>query len=619
MIRAVVARLFPIIMSLLVLVACTAQTSPSPETTAAETTLAPAEEGASQVFETFGFAIHPNGTQLRVERVEVFEKATVVDVALTNGSLYGIRLDRGLTQLRNDSGGIFPLLEPISQPELQPGSDARFSLRFGPLADVGAITLILNSGGGSSPVSTTTSSPSFEVGPLTLDPQATRPALPDPVAVDRSMIHSLGTDLRIEGIVFVDTRIGVWVRISNPSTVEVALAPTIAPSRLVDDLGNRYPLVLSEHQGAIRIPAGEARAGVLSFAGRIHPSASVLTLALNDGPGGDVADRTAAYPRFRIEGISLSGEQAEAPLPLSMAIGAELIHPNSVTVRIEQMRFTSGSIEADLVLANNGGLAVALAAEPTLIFDDRGNRHPLVPPADNPQLLLEPGTTLQGTFVFSGRVAGEAETATLGFNAGPSGSADDAASRRPAMSFGPYPLERNTEAPPVTLEAKVFAVGPTSNLVDDVLATSTVERITQTLTQFGATEVDGGFKLTLPDTVLFDFNSFELRGDARQALTLIAEVLDYFTGDPVVIVGHTDSIGSQSYNQRLSEQRAQNVVDALIADHGIPQERITAEGRGSLEPVAPNNNPDGTDNPDGRQLNRRVEIVVLTDKALPTG
>ena len=51
----------------------------------------------------------------------------------------------------------------------------------------------------------------------------------------------------------------------------------------------------------------------------------------------------------------------------------------------------------------------------------------------------------------------------------------------------------------------------------------------------------------------------------------------------------------------------------------MPAERLTAEGRGAAwEPVAPNTNPDGTDNPEGRQLNRRVEIVVLTDKPLPT-
>ena len=79
----------------------------------------------------------------------------------------------------------------------------------------------------------------------------------------------------------------------------------------------------------------------------------------------------------------------------------------------------------------------------------------------------------------------------------------------------------------------------------------------------------------------------------------------------------TDSIGSAARNQRLSLERAENVVDALIAALGIDDERLQAEGRGASEPIADNTNPDGSDNPDGRQLNRRVEIIVLTTRELP--
>ncbi len=87
----------------------------------------------------------------------------------------------------------------------------------------------------------------------------------------------------------------------------------------------------------------------------------------------------------------------------------------------------------------------------------------------------------------------------------------------------------------------------------------------------------------------------------------------------MLVVGHTDSIGSASQNQRLSLERAQNVVDALASTLGIDTARLQAEGRGDAEPVAPNSNPDGSDNPDGRQLNRRVEIIVLTTRDLPSG
>ena len=167
------------------------------------------------------------------------------------------------------------------------------------------------------------------------------------------------------------------------------------------------------------------------------------------------------------------------------------------------------------------------------------------------------------------------------------------------------------------IEPRVFAVGTRSRLVDDALASSEVEQITQTLTQFNATPVDGGFRLTLPDSILFDFNSSELRPDAAQSLALIADVLRYFQGDQVIVIGHTDSIGSESYNQRLSQMRAESVVATLVADHAIPSSRLSAEGRGADEPIGPNTTADGEDNPEGRQLNRRVEIVVLTERALP--
>ncbi|MDH3309027.1 MAG: OmpA family protein, partial [Acidimicrobiia bacterium] len=137
------------------------------------------------------------------------------------------------------------------------------------------------------------------------------------------------------------------------------------------------------------------------------------------------------------------------------------------------------------------------------------------------------------------------------------------------------------------------------------------------LKQFNATPVEGGFRLTLPDDILFDFNAAVLRPDATPALALISEVLDFFEGDEVLILGHTDSIGSANYNRELSQRRADSVARHLEERHNIDQARLTAEGRGADEPVAPNSNPDGSDNPEGRQLNRRVEIVVLTDRPLP--
>jgi outer membrane protein OmpA-like peptidoglycan-associated protein len=597
----------------LLVVACQATPDTSSSTTAAvPTTEVSASQSDPQVFEMLAVATHPNGVQLRIDRIELLPDSVVVSGSVTNGSSYGISLDRGSTELRADTEEVARLIEGLPPHQIPPGGELDIALRFAQLANPGSVTLILNTGGGSSRSDPSSSSPTIELGPIALDPTATRPVLPESVALLRTAAAPSGVELQIEGISFTHNRIGVWVRLANPGQIDASIAPTIAPSLLVDDLDNRYPIVLPEQQGSIIVPGGSARSGVLSFAGRIHPDATSLGLGLNAGIGGDTGDAITVYPRLIVEGIPLTSEAALAPLPDPLVIQAVSEIPNQVRVEVGTLAFTNQAISADLVISNLGANQVALASLPTLLADDLEARHPLVAPTDNPRLVLDPGTTLEGTFAFSGRISDSAAQVMVLFNAG--GAANDPTS--PPLTMGPYPLMR-TSTPPQAVALRVFAVADRSWLADDVLASSEVEQITQTLTQFGATEVEGGFRLTLPDSILFDFNSSQLRADSGAALTLIADVLRYFEGDAVIVIGHTDSIGSASYNQRLSEDRANSVVAILIAEHAIPADRLSAEGHGAQEPIAPNSNPDGQDNPDGRQLNRRVEIVVITERDLP--
>jgi outer membrane protein OmpA-like peptidoglycan-associated protein len=79
----------------------------------------------------------------------------------------------------------------------------------------------------------------------------------------------------------------------------------------------------------------------------------------------------------------------------------------------------------------------------------------------------------------------------------------------------------------------------------------------------------------------------------------------------IEVVGHTDSKGSDTYNMGLSRRRAEKVVEFLIQS-GVKKERITSSGAGETEPVARNTNPNGSDSPEGRKLNRRVEFRILT-------
>jgi outer membrane protein OmpA-like peptidoglycan-associated protein len=124
-----------------------------------------------------------------------------------------------------------------------------------------------------------------------------------------------------------------------------------------------------------------------------------------------------------------------------------------------------------------------------------------------------------------------------------------------------------------------------------------------------ARETERGVVVNLPD-VLFEFGRAELTSEARVKARDIADVLNDRAKDRrLAVEGHTDSIGSAAFNQGLSERRAENVVIAL-ENSGVTSGRITAQGYGKRYPVAPNTNPDGTDNPAGRAKNRRVEVVI---------
>jgi photosystem I P700 chlorophyll a apoprotein A2 len=127
----------------------------------------------------------------------------------------------------------------------------------------------------------------------------------------------------------------------------------------------------------------------------------------------------------------------------------------------------------------------------------------------------------------------------------------------------------------------------------------------------GGKDTDEGIEIDLPSGVLFDFNSAAIRPDAEPELEKVAAILGAYAEAEVVLTGHTDSVGSDADNQRLSDQRAESVRDELVQQHQVETARLTTEGKGEKEPVAPNENPDGSDNPAGREQNRRVEVLVL--------
>lgn len=135
-----------------------------------------------------------------------------------------------------------------------------------------------------------------------------------------------------------------------------------------------------------------------------------------------------------------------------------------------------------------------------------------------------------------------------------------------------------------------------------------MDRQAEELRQIEGVEVEhaegtGEINVRLTSDILFDYNSSALRAASRKTLDELASNFARYPDNLIVVEGHTDATGSDSYNQRLSEARAGNVADYLI-DRGVRAGAITVYGYGEARPKATN------DTAEGRQLNRRVEINI---------
>ena len=121
--------------------------------------------------------------------------------------------------------------------------------------------------------------------------------------------------------------------------------------------------------------------------------------------------------------------------------------------------------------------------------------------------------------------------------------------------------------------------------------------------------VGEGIKITFDTGILFKTNSSELQPEATRNITDLAKILNKYPDTNILIDGHTDSTGIAEYNQHLSERRAESVSFELKG-LAVAQSRLTTRGFGETWPVAPNVSPEG------RQLNRRVEVAIFANDKL---
>lgn len=153
------------------------------------------------------------------------------------------------------------------------------------------------------------------------------------------------------------------------------------------------------------------------------------------------------------------------------------------------------------------------------------------------------------------------------------------------------------------------AVGGTAGVLIGNHMDKQAEEIENEVDGVNVERVGEGIALKFDSGILFGFDSSTLQPEAKKNIYKLAEILKKYPDSNILIAGHTDSDGSEQYNQSLSEQRAKAVSDYTMMQ-GVSSSRLSIVGLGENEPIATNN----TDS--GKQLNRRVEIAIFANEDL---
>lgn len=140
--------------------------------------------------------------------------------------------------------------------------------------------------------------------------------------------------------------------------------------------------------------------------------------------------------------------------------------------------------------------------------------------------------------------------------------------------------------------------------------TGTISPLNSGISGLNLRVTDTGTIIDLAADTLFEFDRADLAPGATEQLEKSAQMIRAAPPGPIAIVGHTDSKGDDSYNQRLSEARARTVADWFSRQVGARHRQFDVSGLGETAPIAPEQTADGQDDPSGRAKNRRVEVIL---------
>lgn len=429
---------------------------------------------------------------------------------------------------------------------------------------------------------------------------------------------------------------------------QLSLCTTASQCSLTEPDGTIHPLLGTNEDAR----EGVRLSTVLRFLGEIGPDSSKLTLAIrrdHSTRGSETIDLdlpSHAESRVRVAAGDLSRSATDmAPV--------EVTDPTSqTTLRATGVDVLADHVQVHVTIANNGQRPYYLdrsLRQATELREPGGFVHPLAV-GKEVNLTVEPGETMEATLVFRGSVPADVtaltlvtanfsnqESITAALTIPTADTTDDsepttfadlgevAQDATPTVAATPAPTDPTATAQPTVASLRgtdVVGLPVTSSSVTGAVHSTVVGQGTapkvasgeevdpkaeaeaqRSLKDLGAEKTPDGYVLTLPETVLFDYNKADLKAEASGTIDKVAKLLAYYDKAKIGVLGHTDSTGDAQGNQDLSKRRAQAVADAL-AGGGVSASRMTVEGFAATQPVASN----GDDA--GRAKNRRVEIVL---------
>src|SRR5690606_27167624 len=298
-------------------------------------------------------------------------------------------------------------------------------------------------------------------------------------------------------------------------------------------------------------------------------------------------------------------------------IDIQLIHPGGAVLQVLSIRAGNERAEVAARIINGRDRAINLNGghESSYLLTDAGEKLMLVPSSENAKLSVPAGQTFDVTLVFEGTLSGDEALLILNEQSG----SDNTHTINPRFETR---LPLNGAGSGAVAEQSALS-GMRPNVASSLRArgagepgfggtersTSELRAVEALKTELGAVETERGTVISLAGDVTFDFDKATIRQEARASLDRLAELILTSGNGMIAIEGHTDSRGDDSYNQRLSEQRA-NAVAAYLSTKGVPETRLQTQGFGESRPVAENEKDDGSDNEAGRQRNRRVEVIL---------